>query len=143
MDICLLSTHKHAWKNSEKSETKIAKSDNVQAKKSSRHPLHHVTGRATRQEQAQEFVVFFDFFAPKNICQTRKNNGHLLSNFQRPRRLNQALKYETTKAKKLLNLILSSYLRTLTCGRHRSVRILFLVYMYILILPPQSHNLPT
>jgi len=69
--------------------------------------------------------------ATLNICQTRKNNGHLLSNFQRPRRLNQALKYETTKAKKLLNLILSSYLRTLDCGRHRSVRILFLIHIYI------------
>ena len=31
------------------------------------------------------------------------------------------------KAKKLLNSILSSYLRTLTCGRHRLVRILFLL----------------
>ena len=37
------------------------------------------------------------------------------------------MKFKTTKAKKLLNLILSSYLRTLTCGRHRSVRILFLL----------------
>ena len=68
----------------------------------------------------------------QNICHLWKNYGHFRSIFQRPRRLNQAMKSQTTKAKKLLNLILSSYLRTLTHRRYRSVRILFLVSTYLL-----------
>ena len=78
---------------------------------------------------AEEYNDFFDF---SKICLSMTKNGHLSAIFQRPRRLNQAMKYKTTKVKKLLNLILSSYLRTLTCGRHRLVRILFLTYILLL-----------
>ena len=76
---------------------------------------------------ARILLSFCDFFGFENICQTWKTNGQLLPNFQCARRLNQAMKYKTTKAKKLLNSILSPYLRTLSPRRHRSVRILFLL----------------
>ena len=42
------------------------------------------------------------------IRHSTTNRGQNCPRFKRPRRLNQAMKYKTTKAKKLLNLILSS-----------------------------------
>ena len=94
---------------------------------------------------ARILLSFCDFFGFENICQTWKTNGQLLPNFQCARRLNQAMKYKTTKAKKLLNSILSSYLRTLSPRRHRSVRILFLMYIpeiLIFFLEHLTHHYP-
>ena len=50
-------------------------------------------------------------------------------NFEHPRWLNQALKCNTTKAKNLLNSILSSYLRTLSRGKPLKNLFEYLLYM--------------